>query len=764
MNFIFKSTLFVFIILINFSGHSQNIIKGRIVDKESGSPIQDVQIKHSKNKMVTISSLDGSFEIRSKGHYNFSKNGYFDLNINVNTNDFLTIELAENPSELNEIIVSANYLPKPIKESSASIHIISSEDINRGNNINFNDILNRTPGVFMQSGALNTNRITIRGIGARNLFGTAKIRAYFKDIPLTSGSGETNIEDFELSSISGLEITKGASSIYGAGLGGTIEFIPIKDLSQNNLKNEFSIGSYGLIKDVIKINHGTNKNSYHAVYSITHSDGYRNNNQYDRQTFTFNTEHIINDKNEISILTSYINLKAFIPSSLNETDYTDAPKKASFTWGAAKGFEDSKRGLIGLSWQHKYNNKLSQSTSVFSSFRNGYEPRPFNILKEKTFAYGFRTKLMGVSKLFNKTLDWIVGGETFKDNYKSRTFENLYQDFPPEHGSVKGNELSNFKEKRNYYNLFFESNYKINEKTNISVGLNFNQTSYNLSDRFEATDSSPNQSGNYNFSGILSPKMGITHRLSKNLSLFSNISHGFSPISLEETLLPDGQINTSLKPETGWNYEIGSRGYFAQSRLQFEFSIFSLNIKNLLVARRTSEDQFIGLNAGKTKHNGLELNLNYSWINNQNLQLNSYVSYTHNDFSFKTFIDDENDFSGNELTGVPSDILNTTLDFNWTSGFYGNINFQYVESMPITDSNTLYSDSYNLTNLKLGYKTNTFKKLHFNIYLGLNNIFDETYASQILINASSFGGRAPRYYYPGNPTNYFAGININYNF
>ena len=44
--------------------------------------------------------------------------------------------------------------------------------------------------------------------------------------------------------------------------------------------------------------------------------------------------------------------------------------------------------------------------------------------------------------------------------------------------------------------------------------------------------------------------------------VFATISHGFSPPKLEETLLPDGLINDEIEPETGWNYEIGSRGKF----------------------------------------------------------------------------------------------------------------------------------------------------------------------------------------------------------
>jgi iron complex outermembrane receptor protein len=41
-----------------------------------------------------------------------------------------------------------------------------------------------------------------------------------------------------------------------------------------------------------------------------------------------------------------------------------------------------------------------------------------------------------------------------------------------------------------------------------------------------------------------------------------------------------------------------------------EVSFFSTQISNLLVARRTAEDQFIGIN-GESSHKGLELMLNY---------------------------------------------------------------------------------------------------------------------------------------------------------
>ena len=618
----------------------------------------------------------------------------------------------------------------------------------------------------MQSGALNTNRLTIRGIGSRNLFGTSKIRAYFKDIPLTNGSGETNIEDFELNTISQINISKGAtSSIYGAGLGGTIQLTPTNaNLNETSGNSEFAFGSFGLFKSTLNFNHGTSKHSFRGVYSNTNSDGYRDNNNYDRQTFTLASNHFINERNELTFLGSYVDLKAFIPSSINEDTFINNPSAAAFTWRQSQGFEDSQRGIFGVTWNHTYKSDLKQVTSVFTSFRNGYEPRPFNILDENTFAYGIRSRLLGNIQLFEKPLNYTFGGEYFKDNYKSKTFENLYQDFPPGTGSVQGNQLSNFEEDRNYYNLFFEVNYELSNKTTLVVGLNYNQTSYDLDDRFPVSVSNPDQSGIFNFDGIFSPKIGLSYLASKNINIYSSISQGFSPISLEETLLPGGQINTDLEPETGWNYEIGTRGTLLNSKLQFSIALYRLDVRNLLVARRTAQDQFIGINAGQTLHDGLELDLSSNLIDKEKFKLNAFFNYSLNNYKFEDFVDGDNDFSGNDLTGVPSDILNAGLDFNSKIGVYGTINFQYVGQQPITDSNSLYSDSYNLTNIKIGFQKSISEKLKLNVFYGLDNVFDEDYASQILINARSFGGSQPRYFYPGNPVNYYTGLNINYMF
>lgn len=766
MFILIKNTFVISFFCLTFISYSQSNITGKVIESSTNVSLGDVFITNVRSKKRNTSNLNGAFKVSEAGLYKFTKVGYAEKTLELKADNYYVIQLETKPSILNEIIVTANLIPKALKKATASIHIISQEDIQRANNTDFAPVLNRVPGVFMQSGALNTNRITIRGIGSRNLFGTSKIRAYFKDIPLTNGSGETTIEDFELASISRLEIIKGAaSSIYGAGLGGVIHLKPQPSiLDQSEINTEFTFGSFGLTKNILNINHGTLKNSLRAVYSRTNSDGFRDNNQYNRQTITVNTNHFFNKKSELSLLASFVDLKAFIPSSLNASDFLNTPKKAAFTWQQARGFEDSQRGILGASWNFDFTEKIKQSSSIFTSFRNNYEPRPFNILKENLFALGLRTRLLGNSRLLSKTLTWTIGGEVFRDAYNSKTFENLYEDFPAGNGSVAGNNLSNFKELRNYYNLFAETNLEASNKNTITLGVNLNKTAYNLKDNFTVSEANPDQSGRFSFKNIASPKLGISHLFSPKLSAFSSISHGFSPISLNETLLPDGQINTNLKPETGWNFELGMRGSAIKNKLQFNASIYRLDIKNLVVSRRTTEDAFIGINAGRTQHDGLEMTIQYHWFQKENYTLSSFINYTHNNFIFKEFIDNTNNFSGNDLTGVPNQVLNAGIDFNFKSGLFGNINYQYVGSMPITDSNSLYSDVYKLTNIKIGYQLNNYKSLKASIFLGLNNIFNEKYASQILINASGFGGNAPRYFYPGNPVNYFAGFNVNYLF
>ncbi|MHA7057985.1 TonB-dependent receptor domain-containing protein [Aquimarina sp. M1] len=747
---------------ISYMLNAQFNVSGHIIDNYTSSPLENVTIEDIETGHKVFSKNDGTFKIRSNGTLQVSFTGYITKKIKITNDQNITISLVPELYKLQEVLVSSQSIPIQKKYATDAVNILNTNELNRGNTIELHPILNKVPGVFMQSGTLNTNRITIRGIGARNLFGTANIRTYFGDIPLTDGNGESSIEDLELASLSEIEIHKGpSSSSYGVGLGGTILLKPDFTGFQTTTGSfSSSLGSYGLSRNILKIITATEQSNLTIIYSNNQSEGYRDNNTYNRNTITATSKVKIGQKNNLTLLASYVNLEAGIPSSLDQEDFENTPRQAAFTWGRSQAFEDVDYGILGLTWKHKYTSDFSHHTSIFSAFRNNDESRPFNILKETSNTIGIRSRVVGNSTIFKKKWNWTAGGELFLDFYNSKTFENLYEVYPIGTGSVSGEQLSDLDEKRNYYNLFAETNLKLNNKIQLNFGIHLNQTFFTIEDTFLVNGD--DSSGKFDFDPILSPKAGIIYTLNMHFILFGNIAHGFSTPTTTESLLPNGKFNSEIRPEIGWNYELGARYKLIEGRLFGSFSVYTLRVKDLLVARRTVEDNIFAVNAGKAVHNGIEGSLQFSILKNDQAQCNLFINATVNDYKFDEFVDLETDYSGNDLTGVPSYVLNTGIDWISEKGVYGNINFQIVDKIPANDQNTIFNNQYELLHGKIGYKKELGQHILFDLFVGANNILDTSYASQVQINAQGFGGNLPRYFYPGLPFNMYGGINIKY--
>ncbi|MFK5972810.1 MAG: TonB-dependent receptor [Flavobacteriaceae bacterium] len=621
--------------------------------------------------------------------------------------------------------------------------------------------LNQISGVYILSGALNTNRITIRGVGARTPFGTDKLRMYYNNIPVTNGTGASTIEAFDLENLNAIEIIKGPKGVaYGTNLGGAILLKPNEAiLNTTTLSNSLTIGSYGLIKDNLSFNHKGEKLAIGLQYGHMKIEGYRENNTFKRDGFLLNTSYQLNAKNVLSLLVNYIDYTAQIASSINETDFNEDPTKAAFTWNAAKGFEANKYTLIGLSYTHKFNARLKNSSSIFYTYSDHYEPRPFNILDEFSNGYGFRSIFSGNLNTSNENAEYTFGAELYKDEYNWGTFVNDYKN-NNNNGSLQGSQLSDNKEYRRQFNAFGTFMWPFSAAFSAQLGLNINKTHYDFRDLFNT--GTENKNAKRNFDVIALPSLTLAYDLQDGHRFYGNISRGFSNPGLEETLTPDGVINPDIAQETGTNYELGSRLSLLNHTMLLHIAIYHMDIKNLLVAQRIGEDQYVGKNAGQTKHQGIEVDLNYIIDIAPRLRLKPFVSYSYSDHSFVDFIDGDNDYSGNPLTGVPKHRLNAGLQWQHSNGMYWNTSVQHVGEIPMTDANTLYSDPFSVFYSRLGYKKQLTHRFTLGLDVGINNVFDTHYARSVLINARGFGGNAPRYYYPGNDRNYYGSLQLKY--
>jgi iron complex outermembrane recepter protein len=668
----------------------------------------------------------------------------------------ITVRSQENPisvkdttvlsGKIEEVTISAFRSPYNLFNTPAPVNLITPLQLEIGNSLTTVEALNQVSGVLMHNGTLNTNRLTIRGIGARSPYATNKIKAYFGEIPLTSGDGETTLEDLENTAIRRVEIVKGpSSSLFGAGLAGVILFHP-KTATQNFAQNQTTIGSFGTIKDILSAGINEDKLNIFALGSIIKSEGYRDNNETNRSNILLNSIWSFSPNANLQVLLKGTKMKAYIPSSLDLPTFQEHPEQAAANWKGVEGYEEYTNGQFGISLNITTNNEHKISAATFGSFRDADELRPFNRLNENSNYIGWRAY---VQKTINDSPNKFIvssGIEFFRERYNWSTFSN----------SATANLLSDNLEKRQYENLFIQIESNLRERLFISAGVNGNLTRFYYTDQFPENG---DKSGNQTYQPIISPRLGANVVVTRKLSIFGNLSHGFSTPTFEETLLPAGEINADIEPETGWNTEIGFRSQISD-RIQFSASYYRIYIKNLLVARRTGEDAYVGVNAGKSLHPGLETEIRWNVTNPlkfPSLMLTGNATIAN--YHFSDFVDEDIDYSGNNLPGTSKTTWFALANFNPTRNISLNLWHRYTGKMAVNDANSDYSDAFGITNMeaKLSGKINRIK---LELKGGIQNIFDIKYASMLAVNALAVGGNLPRYYYPGNPRNYFVSVLI----
>jgi len=651
---------------------------------------------------------------------------------------------------LEEVSISLMPFREQYLEATGAIYTLRKEEIRKDFGITSADLYNSAPGVFMASGALNTHRVVIRGVGSRTPYSSNRIRAYLDDIPLTSGDGISTLEDQDLLAIGSMEVLKGPSSaLYGSGLGGVIRLnSPYPENPGWSTRLQAEAGSFGSRRYALTGSYKKGSLAFTGGYSRTATDGFRENSEYLRNS-AFLHGRLFGKKHQVVLTLSLVDLYAEIPSSLNEEDFLNNPDQAGGSWGSIGGFEEYIKLLVGLKLESELNSKLHNKLILSTGYGDPYERRPFNILDEQSANLGFRDFL----EYRAGKLSLGMGLEYFHENFNWKTFETLSES--------QGSLLSDQQEQRNYLNTFAYGQWRPGPSILIDAGLNLNLLSYTLSTlyRIDSTD----QSGSYRYQPVLSPRIGISIRHGKQVWTYASAGHGFSAPSLEETLLPEGTVNTSLRPESGWNLDLGNRGHLSEGRLAYDLSLYSIFLDDLLVTDRVAEDVFTGVNAGSAWNRGLEFMLKAKLHRDDNpakYNMDLKLSYHISKNTFRDFVDDGADYSGNELPGIPRQVLNAT--FGGQLGDFA-LQFQYTLTGKqwMDDANSQIYQSYQLAHLQLSW-AHRFSDSPFRlkIYGGIRNLFDAHYASMILINAPSFGGSAPRYYYPGSPRYYYLGIRL----
>lgn len=650
-----------------------------------------------------------------------------------------TIHPVDTVVTLQEIVVSAYQTHSSLRRIPGSLSVLTGTELTAWDANSMATTINSLPGVNMQSGTYATSRIVIRGMGSRTPYNTNRIKFYLNDIPITSSDGVSNPEDIELQMIDKLEIVKGpASALYGSGLGGTINMFTGKNYNTNT-QALIHYGAFNTLKANVQQSFKSKAFSLQAHLSAVNSDGYRENNHLKKRTALVAGD--INTKLmdiEYFLYTTYMN--AGIPSSVGRTLFETNPKAAAQNWKEIAGYKRYHKGVGGISLIKQFNTNWNNKLILFGKWNDSYEKRPFNNLDDASLGGGIRNNL----NYHSKKIDVVMGLELVTDEYKwTIDKEDVL--------------LNKNIEMRNHLNLFGIAYYRPTSKLNISVAAAYNHIRYKLQDQFEEDG---DKSGSRNFPSMFSPRIGINYAPHHQVALYASVGHGFSLPSPEETLLPEGNINPDIQPEEGIQYELGTRFYLFDNKMEIDATLYWIELNNLLVTKRVTEDIFTGINAGKTRHKGVELSMRNRLFSYNQFpgKLSSNLSYTFSRNRFIDFTNEEQVFDGNLLPGIPNYTAQVSFQWSPIKSMTIDAQFQSNGKQYLNDENTFSESSYFFSNLKVSNRFKTFNDSSLNLYVGVNNITNTHYAAMVIVNAKAFGKAEPRYYYPSLPRHLYMGV------
>jgi iron complex outermembrane recepter protein len=677
---------------------------------------------------------------------------FFLLTLNVLCSVFLNAQdsIMDSSQSLIEIVMTTKQNLTNIN-TARTVESISIEK-QKANGINtMQGLLNTASGVYMVDMGNEQHAMSIRLPMSYD-----PLYNYLENgIPLRPVGIFNNNELLELNrfSLQKIEVVKGPfSSGYGAqSIGASINFI------QNSFaksKNEISLQSngYGQLEATAQAKSTIGK--WKTLINFNQSQ--RNVDKdfhfnYSKQSFSVRLEKVVDANNELIFQSNIINYVG------DQRDGYDATKFYNKNYSSQDRFSDRQTLAIRNSFQWKHKSKMGDAFNftifnrIIEEKQNPFYLVGYSIAPDST-ASGQITKdkfrSLGVSIDHSKT----------NKNGKLTFSQSLYIDYTPDN-RYTANYILVHKSNTNFnaVNLSYDksdsliTNYKANlvniaasvamnyaatSKLKLYAGLRGDVLAYKFKNYLEIGANSGPISSDKSFSSI-NPEASVLYKINKNQSAFVQFGTGFTPPTLSK-MYRGGSSTPQLDPAKYYNFEVGYK--FVTQKFTAQISLYNMNgVDEFINVLTLAGTTFV--NAGKTNHKGVELQLHYE-VNNFEFNCNpSYAKHTFKEYSNVDYLGNVSKYDGNEINSAPNYLhyVNATYRFKQFHQLKLIAEWNKVGAYFIDPSNTTKYDGYDLFNIK---STINFNKFYFNV--GINNLFDKMYAT----NADATYGLR---YYPGLP-------------
>ena len=778
--------------------HAQKNIRGTVTDAITKAPLAGATISFP-DKGGTTTDRDGRFsmECGKANRITVSFLGYTSQQqIIRNCDEELRITLVPSSRALNEVEITATSNPnKSLLYQPVSITKLGITELKRGTGLFLDDAINASvPGVLMQRRTVSAGQqFNIRGYGngvrgtngVNSNFDVQGTKIYLNGIPVTDAEGITLLDDIDFGSIGNVEVTKGPSgTLYGLAIAGVVNLKTIRpEKGKTSIGQDVLFGSYGLRRYTTHFEMGNERSSLLANYGYQHSDGFMAHTGSRKKFVNLAGDFQLSQKQSMNFYAGYSDSYDERGGELTLAQFANRDYSGNPAYIQRNGHSNIVSFRLGVGHTYNFNDHISNTTTVFGSGVSNNSSSAAGWTDKDPINYGFRSTIdtkWGLSE--HVSLSGITGIEAQRQNAQVIGY-NMKADPANPAAYFKIDTIrSNQQYVTGTRSLFTEWTATFPKDLGVTAGVGWSTMDINLFDRFVRPNITRPQQYRKNYKNMVSPHFAINKVFSKELSVYASYSQGYkAPVSsyffvaVSPTL---GFVDSTLKPERGHQFEVGSKGALFGSRLVYQLAFFDAVFSNKMTAVAVPlNPPAVGtaytyvVNGGRQNDKGMELLLKYvieipgkrSFSSFSPFVNFAYSKFRYEDFRIQTLNAArtgtvETDYSGKAVAGVAPVTYTAGFDFI-IAGLYGNCYYSYRDKMPITSDGANKTKSFGLLNAKLGFRHSFSAHVDLDASLGANNITGTQYYNMVFVN------QLPDAYLPA-PRNtvFFGTLGVKYNF
>jgi iron complex outermembrane receptor protein len=793
----------------NMFAHAQQL-KGRVYDAATNHPLAGATIKFS-GAGGTSTDKEGNFSIDCSkiNSVIVSFVGYQPVSLAVhNCNDPLSIALSVTGQYLNEVEISATSSQnKSLLHQPVSITKLSPVELKRGTGLFLDDAINtNVPGVTMNRRTVSAGQqFNIRGYGngtrgtrgINSNFDGQGYKVYLNGIPVTDAEGITTLDDIDFGSVGAVEVTKGpAGTLYGLAIAGAVHLKTMQpQKGKTSVSQEVLMGNYGLQRYTTQLQTASDKISLLVNYGHQKSDGFSIHNKSEKDFVSMAGDFQPGEKQSINTYIGYSNSYDERLGELTLTQWENNDYSGNPEYIKRNAHSKVITFRAGVGHTYNFNNHLSHTTVLFGTGTTGNASSAGGWTDKSAMNYGLRSTLnsrFAVNKAMN--VSGITGVETQRQDAQLTGYSmkqhpadtNAKWTYGVNPYWIINTATSNVATTSKTTSLFTQWTLAFMQDISLTAGVGVSSMKIELNDRFNPALITRTAFYEKNYTGMVSPHVAINKVFNKRFSVYTSYSKGYkAPVSSyfyittpAVTTPPTpatGRVNESLKPETGNQWEAGTKGQLMNNKLSYELAYFHAVFSNKMTAVAVQSPASPNTNlysyvvyGGREIHKGAEVLVKLTALQSDKgffTAVRPFANFTYSDFKYgSSFIIQKSavlteDYSNNKVAGVAKIVANAGVDVTMKYGLYANINYNYKDKMPITSLNDLYAGSYHLLNGKIGIQRSLCRHFDAEAYAGATNLTHTRYYLMVFVN------QLPDAYIPA-PRNavVFGGLNVKYTF